>query len=135
MQDHTLFTKIIRGDIPSHKVYEDNETYAFLDIHPAAEGHTLVIPKKQVEFLWDLDDTSYQAVMRTVKKVATQLKEVTGKRYVGTMVIGTDVPHAHVHVVPFDSVPDIKAVVNATDRESHEPDHAALSVLAEKLHF
>lgn len=135
MQDDTLFTKIIRGEIPSHKVFEDTDTYAFLDIHPAAEGHTLVVPKKQVEFLWDLDDTSYDAVMRTVKKVANQLKEVTGKQYVGTMVVGTDVPHAHVHVVAFDSVPDIKAVVNATDRESREPDYAALAAFAEKLRF
>lgn len=135
MQDDTLFTKIIRGEIPSHKIFEDEDTYAFLDIHPATEGHTLVVPKKQAAFLWDLDDGSYEAVMRSVKKVATRLKEVTGKQYVGTMVIGTDVPHAHVHVVPFDTVPDIKAVVNATDRESHEPDHAALAAFAEKLRF
>lgn len=135
MQEETVFTKIINGEIPSHKVYEDQDTYAFLDIHPSAEGHTLVVPKQQVEFVWDLDDSSYQALMRTVKKVATQLKEVTGKRYVGTMVIGTDVPHAHVHVVPFDSVPDIKAVVNASDRESQEPDHVALAVFAEKIQF
>lgn len=135
MQEKTIFTKIINGEIPSHKVYEDQDTYAFLDIYPAAEGHTLVVPKKQVEFLWDLDDETYQSVMLTVKKIANHLKELTGKQYVGTMVIGTDVPHAHVHIVPFDTVTDIKAVVNATDRESHEPDHAALAAFAEKLQF
>lgn len=128
----TIFTKIIKGDIPSHKIYEDELTYAFLDIFPAAEGHTLVIPKKQVEFVWDLDDIDYEALMKSVKKVARRLKEVTGKPYVGTMVVGTDVPHAHVHIVPFDSPTEIKAVVSMKGRDLQEPDHAALAAFAQK---
>ncbi|HEX6416036.1 MAG TPA: HIT domain-containing protein, partial [Candidatus Saccharimonadales bacterium] len=66
----SIFTKIINGDIPSHKVYEDDKTFAFLDIHPISTGHVLVVPKKQVEFLWDLDDEDYQAVMNTSKMLA-----------------------------------------------------------------
>jgi histidine triad (HIT) family protein len=131
----TIFTKIIKGEVPSHKVYEDEATFAFLDIHPAADGHTLVIPKKQVEFVWDLEEPDYQALMATVKKVAQRLKEVTGKKYVGTMVVGTDVPHAHVHVVAFYTTSDIKAVVNNRERDSKEPDHAQLAELAEKIRF
>ena len=73
MED-SIFTKIIKGGIPSHKVYEDSDTFAFLDIHPITAGHTLVVPKKQVEFLWDLDDTAYQALMATTKKIALQLR-------------------------------------------------------------
>lgn len=134
MQD-SIFTKIIRGEIPSHKIYEDEKTLAFLDIFPATEGHTLVIPKSQVEFVWDLEDDEYQALMGSVKKVARRLREVTGKTYVGTMVIGTDVPHAHVHVVPFESASDVKSVVSMKGRDQKEPDHEALARLAEKLRF
>lgn len=131
----SVFTKIIKGNIPSHKVYEDDSTLAFLDIYPAAEGHTLVIPKKQVEFIWDLDEDDYQALMASVQKIGLRLREVTGKTYVGTMVVGTDVPHAHVHVVPFESVADIKAVVSMDGRDQITPDHAALSDLAKKIAF
>lgn len=133
--EETIFTKIIKGDIPSHKVYEDEYTLAFLDIFPAADGHTLVIPKTQVQFVWDLDEQYYEALMKSVKKVALRLREVTGKAYVGTLVVGTDVPHAHVHVVPFDSPREMKQVVLASDRDNKEPDHNALGDLAEKLRF
>jgi diadenosine tetraphosphate (Ap4A) HIT family hydrolase len=75
MED-SIFTKIIKGDIPCHKVYEDKLTLAFLDIHPIQPGHTLVIPKKQVASLWDLDEDDYRAVMATTKKVAERLREV-----------------------------------------------------------
>lgn len=131
--NESIFTKIVNGDIPAHKVYEDDLTLAFLDIHPASEGHTLVIPKQQVEFIWDLAENDYQALMASVQKVGIRLREVMGKKYVGTMVVGTDVPHAHVHVVPFEEVKDIKAVVSMQGREDVEPDHAALAVLAERL--
>ncbi len=131
----SIFTKIINGTIPSHKIYEDSKTLAFLDIHPAAEGHTLVIPKVQVEFIWDLPDEEYHALMSTVQKVGRQLREVTGKTYVGTMVVGTDVPHAHVHVIPFETARDIKAAVTTAGRDEIEPQHAVLAALAEKLRF
>ena len=134
MED-SIFTKIIKGEIPSHKIYEDEHTLAFLDIFPAAEGHTLVVPKTQVEFIWDLPEEDYATLMHSVQKVGKRLREVTGKHYVGAMVIGTDVPHAHVHVVPFETVSDIKAVVSMKGRDEKEPNHAVLATLAEKLHF
>jgi histidine triad (HIT) family protein len=130
MED-TIFTKIIKGEIPSHKIYEDELTFAFLDIHPIQPGHTLVIPKQQVEFLWDLDDSLYQAVMVTAKKVAERCKEVLGVPFVGSLVIGIDVPHAHVHIVPFKTVEGFR---NRPDMQA-EPDHEALAEIAKKLAF
>src|SRR5689334_21257084 len=122
MSEPSIFTKIINGDIPSHKVYEDDATLAFLDIYGVIPGHTLVIPKKQVEFVWDLEDTDYQALMETTKKVAHRLREVMGVKYVGEKVIGTDVPHAHVHLIPFDLPEDM----HRANQENAEPDHDAL---------
>lgn len=127
MQD-SIFTKIIRGELPSHKVYEDDHTLAFLSIYPSTEGHTLVIPKKQVDQLWDLDGETYQAVMRTTQKVALRLKEVLDTERVGLKVIGLDVPHAHVHLTPFTDAADYYA-----KETKDEPDHEALAVLAARL--
>src|ERR1041385_8079567 len=90
----SIFTKIIKGEVPSHKIYEDNKTYAFLDIHPKTPGHTLVVPKKQIDQFQDLPDEDYTALMQTVKRVAKRLKEVLGADRVGLEVIGVDVPHA-----------------------------------------
>lgn len=97
----SIFTKIIEGEIPSYKIYEDEKTLAFLDIHPETSGHTLVIPKVEVDKVYDLSDADYQALMTTVKKVAQNMEKVLGKRVV-LKVIGVDVPHAHVHVMPMD---------------------------------
>jgi HIT domain-containing protein len=83
MQD-SIFTKIVKGEIPAHKLYEDERTLAFLDIYPSVRGQAVVIPKKQVEFVWDLDDADYLAVMETTKKIARRLREVLGTKYVGT---------------------------------------------------
>ena len=127
---NSLFTKIIQGAIPCHKIYEDEKTFVFLDIFPCSEGHMLVVPKKQVEFLWDLDDSDYQAVMETVRVVARRSREVLGVKYVGVKVIGTDVPHAHVHVIPFNSAKD---EYYAPQRSEGEPNHEALAKVAEKL--
>jgi histidine triad (HIT) family protein len=127
----TIFTKIIKGEIPSHKVYEDDHTLAFLDIHPVQPGHTLIIPKKQIEFVWDLDNEDYKAVMDTAKKVARHLREVLGTKYVGERIVGVDVPHAHVQLIPFNTVAEFKAPQDMTA----EPDHAALAAMAKKLAF
>lgn len=126
-----IFTKIIKGEIPSHKVYEDDKTYAFLDIHPIQPGHTLVIPKIEVEFVWDLPPEDYQALMSTVYKVGNRLKEVLGVPFIGEQIIGVDVPHAHVHVIPFSNVQEFR---NVPDMNA-EPDHAALAEMAKKLAF
>jgi histidine triad (HIT) family protein len=113
-------------------VYEDDKTLAFMDIHPVAEGHVLVVSKIQVEFVWDLDPADYSALMSTVQKVGLRLRAVIGKPYVGQVVVGTDVPHAHVHVVPFTETYELKRTFeSATD----ETDHEALAMLAEKLRF
>ena len=129
MED-SIFTKIIKGEIPSHKVYEDEKTLAFLSIYPSVEGHTLVIPKVQVESLWDLQAQDYQAVMETTQKVARRLREVLVVERVGEKVIGLDVPHAHVHLVPFTTPEEYYA-----KETTNEPDHAALAQLAERLRF
>jgi histidine triad (HIT) family protein len=127
----SIFTKIIKGEIPSHKIYEDDKTFAFLDIHPKTPGHTLVVPKKQVEFVWDLDDEDYQALMATVKKVALRIRDVMGMTYIGELVVGEEVPHAHVHVYPFNTLEESR---NISDPNA-EPDHAALAEIAKKLAF
>lgn len=128
MQD-SIFTKIIKGEIPSHKLYEDDKTYVFLDIYPAVPGHTLVIPKAQVEFVWDLSDEDYQALMATTKKVALHLREVLGTKYVGQKIEGVEVPHAHVKLLPFNTVDEYLGPQDT----SSEPDHQALAELAKKL--
>lgn len=129
--EESIFTKIINGDIPSHKVYEDEKTLAFLDIHPLHEGHTLVIPKKQIEFVWDLEGEDYQSLMETTKKVALRLREVLPYQFIGERIIGVDVPHAHVQLIPFDQASEM----NMPQDMTREPDHAGLSALAEKLYF
>lgn len=132
MSEPSIFTKIINGEIPSHKVYEDDKTLCFLDIHPVNEGHALVVPKVQVEFVWDLSPEDTAALYETVRKVGLRLREVLGYPYVGQMVVGTDVPHAHVHVVPFNETQELKRTLESA---TAEPDHAALSALAERLYF
>jgi histidine triad (HIT) family protein len=127
----TLFTKIIRGEIPSYKIYEDDLTYAFLDINPVQPGHTLVIPKDPKVYLWDLESDDYQAVMRTVKLVAQQMRDKLNADHVGLQVVGLDVPHAHVHVIPFSTLEEFR---NLPDK-SQEPDHKALTAIAQTLAF
>ena len=115
----SIFSKIIAGEIPCYKIYEDEKTLAFLDIHPETPGHTLVIPKVEVDKLYDLEMEDYLAVMKTVKLLAKRMEKVLGARTL-MKVIGTDVPHAHVHLVTFD--PDYKygQVVEMTESEMKE---------------
>ena len=97
----SIFSKIIAGEIPCYKIYEDDKTLAFLDIHPETPGHTLVVPKVEVDKLYDLEMEDYLAVMKTVKMLARRMEKVLGARTL-IKVIGTDEPHAHVHLVTFD---------------------------------
>lgn len=127
----SIFTKIINGEIPSHKVYEDDNVYAFLDIHPVTPGHTLVVPKKQVEFLWDMEDTDYQVLTLAAKRIAAQIRDTLEVPYVGVQVIGVDVPHAHIHLIPFTETQQYR---NQPDM-SAEPNHDELAIMAEKLAF
>ena len=103
----TLFTKIIKGEIPCYKVAEDDNYFAFLDINPLKKGHTLVVPKKQVDYIFDLDDDYYQGMFLFAKKVAAAIKEYTNCVKVGIAVIGLEVPHAHIHLVPMDDLGDL----------------------------
>lgn len=125
----SIFTKIIQGEVPSYKLYEDEATFAFLDIHPTAPGHTLVVPKKQIEFLWDLDEETYQAVQRTAKVLALHIRKILAVPYVGVQVVGVDVPHAHIHLIPFAQADQF----HARPREDATPNHEALAQMAERL--
>jgi histidine triad (HIT) family protein len=127
----SIFTKIIKGEIPSHKVYEDARTFAFLDIHPKTPGHVLVVPKVQEDLLWQLSDDDYQAVMATSKKIARRIQEMLNPKRVGMMVEGVGVPHAHVHIFPFSSIEEYHVVADQTA----DPDHEALAEMAKKLAF
>lgn len=95
----SVFTKIVQGELPAYKIYEDERTLAFLDIEPEAPGHVLVIPKVEVDKVYDLSDEDYAAVMETVRKLAKHLDKVLGERIM-VKIVGVDVPHAHVHLVP-----------------------------------
>lgn len=101
-----LFTEIIEGRIPSYKIYEDDKVFAFLDINPAAKGHTLVIPKVEVDLLWDMDETYYQALMNAAKKISFAIRNSVDCVRVGMAVVGLEVPHAHVHLIPLNTISD-----------------------------
>ena len=97
----SIFTKIINGEIPCHKVAESDGYLAFLDIRPNAKGHTLVIPKVEVDYIFDLTDDQYLGLMKFAKQVAKAIQKTIECQRVGMLVIGTEVPHAHVHLIPF----------------------------------
>jgi histidine triad (HIT) family protein len=103
----SIFSKIVKGEIPSYKIAEDEHYYAFLDINPLAEGHTLVIPKKEVDYLFDLDDELYQGLFLFAKKVAKAIERVIPCERIGMTVIGLEVPHAHIHLIPINSIYDM----------------------------
>lgn len=103
----TIFTKILSGEIPSYKVMENDQFLAFLDINPLAKGHTLVIPKKETDYIFDIDDKEYQEMWLFAKKVASKLKSAISCKRIGIAVIGLEVAHAHIHLVPINNVSDI----------------------------
>lgn len=103
----TIFSKIIAGEIPSYKIAEDDRFYAFLDIHPMAKGHTLVVPKQEVDYLFDLDDLLLGDMVVFAKKVARAIEKAIPCKRVGVMVIGLEVPHAHIHLVPIKEEGDM----------------------------
>jgi len=125
----SIFSKIIAGEIPSHKIYEDERTYAFLDIYPVQPGHLLVVPKTEVDRLEDLSDEDYAAIMDTVKKLMKRVREVLGVKRACLKVEGFDVPHAHIHIIPCNEAKDF---FNHPNR-NQEPDHQALAEIARQL--
>jgi histidine triad (HIT) family protein len=128
--ENSIFTRIIKGEIPCHKVYEDDMTFAFLDIHPIQPGHVLVIPKKQISEFQDLPDEDYQALFMAVKKISQKIKQTLNPARVCLRVEGFDVQHVHVHVYPCNTA---KEFYGARDRETLEPDHQALAAMAQKF--
>ena len=103
----SIFTRIISGEIPSYKVAEDENYYAFLDINPLAEGHTLVIPKRETDYIFDIDDEEYKGLFLFAKNVATAMRKVISCERIGIAVIGLEVRHAHIHLVPLKTIYDI----------------------------
>jgi histidine triad (HIT) family protein len=103
----TLFTKIIQGEIPCHKIAEDDQFLAFLDINPAAIGHTLVIPKAEVDYIFNLDNDTYTGLMLFAKRIAPALAKAVPCLRIGVAVIGLEVPHTHVHLIPLNTMSDI----------------------------
>ena len=103
----SIFTKIIKGEIPSYKIAEDDRFIAFLDVFPIKKGHTLVVPKAQIDYLFDLDDSLLSDLMIFSKKVAQKMQKAISCERIGVAVIGLEVPHAHIHLVPLDTVGDI----------------------------
>lgn len=103
----SIFTRIINGEIPCYKIAEDDSYFAFLDIFPLAKGHVLVVPKKEVDYIFDIDDTTLGGMMVFAKKVALAVGKAVPCQRVGVAVIGLEVPHAHIHLVPLNNVSDI----------------------------
>mgnify|MGYP001427877522 FL=1 len=116
----SIFSKIINGDIPCYKIAEDDSFLAFLDIHPLVKGHTLVIPKKEIDYIFDIDDHTLSEMMVFSKMVAEKLKAAIPCNRIGISVIGLEVPHAHIHLVPINEIQDMnfsKAKMELSDGE------------------
>ncbi|GAB1450710.1 HIT domain-containing protein [Draconibacterium sp.] len=115
----SIFSKIVNGEIPAYKVAEDENYLAFLDIFPVAKGHTLVIPKKEVDYIFDLEDDLYIGLQVFAKKVALALKTAIPCQKVGVLVLGLEVPHAHIHLIPMQNEAD---VLNFSNKKKFTPD-------------
>lgn len=129
MQEDSVFTKIIRGEIPAYKIYEDDQVFAFLDIHPVQPGHMLVVPKKQVEKLEDLDEATYNHLMSIVKMLMNHAKSVLPDKKITLKVEGFHVLHVHVHIIPCAEAKDFWRRVTEDD----PVDHDALKNMQERL--
>lgn len=124
----TIFSKIIAGEIPSYKVAEDENFFAFLDINPVNWGHTLVVPKREVDYIFDMDDEELGAMMKFSKRVAKAIKAAIPCRKVGVTVIGLEVPHAHIHLVPMQQEGDMDFKSKISD-----PDPERMAEIAKEI--
>lgn len=127
----SIFSRIIKGEIPSYKVAEDNLFYAFLDINPTSKGHTLVIPKEEVDYLFDLEDNTLSGLTLFAKKVAKAIKEVIPCQRVGVAVVGLEVPHAHIHLIPINEEKDMCLGYTLTPALSKEEMQAIATSISE----
>jgi len=126
----SIFTKIINWEIPSFKIYEDEYTFAFLDIYPVKAGHTLIVPKTEVDYFVDVPEPYYSAVFATAKKIAPAIQQATACKRVSTVVMWFDVPHFHYHLIPTDSVEDIRqSGKEASQEELQQMQEAILQYL------
>lgn len=116
----SIFSKIIAGDIPSYKVAEDENFFAFLDIHPMSKGHCLVVPKQEVDYIFDLPTETYEGLMQFSKKVAAAIEAVIPCKRIGMMVFGLEVPHAHVHLIPINDTTDMSITKAKLTLDSEE---------------
>ena len=123
----SIFTKIINGEIPSYKVAETKDFIAFLDVNPNAKGHTLCVPKIEVDKIFDLDETTYNGLMDFSRKVAIAIKKAVPCKRVGMTVIGLEVPHVHVHLIPLNSMDDAR-FINKVKLEPQEFEAIAKSI-------
>lgn len=124
----SIFTKIVQGEIPCHKIAESDDFLAFLDINPLAKGHTLVIPKKEVNYLFDLEDGLLSNILLFARKVAKALEAAVPCERIGVTVIGLEVPHAHVHLIPISNIGDMNF-----ERPKLTVSHEELAELAAKI--
>jgi len=124
----SLFTKIVQGDIPSHKIAETNQFLAFLDVFPLAKGHVLVIPKKETDSIFDIENQEYKDLWAFAKKMAKAIEKSIPCKKVGVAVIGLEVPHAHIHLIPLQSVEDINF-----SRPKLKLESAELEEIAERI--
>lgn len=131
----TIFSKIIKGEIHSFKIYEDAEFLAFLDIFPATEGHTLVIPKKEYEFVWDMPTDLLQKYWTIIHKIANHYRNTVGYKYVDTLILGRDVPHVHVHLIPHDnqSLTKWRDVLNTMNEHIHNDSNKLSAVKGKEV--
>jgi histidine triad (HIT) family protein len=123
----TLFTKIIQGEIPCHKLYEDEKYFSFLDIRPLKEGHALVIPKAEVDYIFDLDEEAMSGLWKVATRVAKAIQRSVRCKRIGVAVIGLEVPHTHIHLVPLEAISDLDF------SKARAGDSGALQALAEKI--
>lgn len=123
----TLFTRIIRGEIPAHKLLEDDRYLAFLDIRPVRPGHTLVVPKIEHDYIFTLDDATLAGLLPFAKRIVPALERVTGCKRVGVMVAGLEVPHTHVHLIPMNALTELNFAL------AQDVGDAALAAMAEKI--
>ncbi|SFE70014.1 HIT family protein [Thermophagus xiamenensis] len=124
----TIFSKIVKGEIPCYKVAENDNFFAFLDINPLREGHTLVIPKQEIDYLFDIDDDNLAEMIKFSKRVAKAIEKVISCKRVGVVVLGLEVPHAHIHLIPINDEADVsfsKPRVKLSDEE--------MEAIAEKI--
>ncbi|HQG07270.1 MAG: HIT-like protein [Bacteroidetes bacterium ADurb.BinA261] len=124
----TIFTKIIEGEIPCYKIAEDERFFAFLDINPMSKGHTLVVPKQEADYIFDLDDTTLGEMIIFAKKIAKAVENAVPCKRVGLMVIGLEVPHAHIHLIPIEKEGDMNLANPRVKLTSQEFEEIAMNI-------